>query len=144
MKTIIFSVLMATLVTGCTSITSTSLATKDKAYAKFVSDENLAIKDKINGFKFNGWKPLSDNYLIITAVHNKDYLVETKGRCIDLNKAHGIKLNRFSDLSVDALADSISPIGASSETCLIKSIYPISGTQSDQLAAIANPAKNQS
>jgi hypothetical protein len=144
MKTFMYAVVGVTLLQGCTSYNSAMLETKDKAYAQFVTDENLAAKEKINGFKFNGWKPLSDNYLIMTAVHNKDYLIETKGRCVDLNKAHGIKLNRTSGLAVQPLADSISPVGVTSETCMIKSIYAISSIQSDQLSLIAKTVENQS
>lgn len=148
MKNLLAITLTSILLLGCTS-TSMSLKEKNNAYSKYVLDENLSNKDKVEGFKFSGWKSLSDNYLIITAVHKKDYLIETKGRCINLNNSHGIKLNRSSNWAIYKLGDSISPVGISpaseiTDKCFIKSIYPITNDQSDYLVNIGKPVENKS
>lgn len=148
MKNLLTFTLSSILLLGCTS-TSMSLKEKNNEYSKYVVDENLSNKDKVEGFKFSGWKSLSDNYLIITAVHKKDYLIETKGRCIDLNDSHGIKLNRSSNWAIYKLGDSISPVGLTpasgiTDKCFIKSIYPITNGQSDYLVNIGKPVENES
>ena len=148
MKNLLAITLTSILLLGCTS-TSMSLKEKNNAYSKYVLDENLSNKDKVEGFKFSGWKSLSDNYLIITAVHKKDYLIETKGRCNNLNNSHGIKLNRSSNWAIYKLGDSISPVGISptseiTDKCFIKSIYPITNGQSDYLVNIGKPVENES
>ena len=146
MKNLLAITLTSILLLGCTS-TSMSLKEKNNIYSKYVLDENLSNKDKVEGFKFSGWKSLSDNYLIITAFHKKDYLIETKGRCINLNDSHGIKLNRSSNWAIYKLGDSISPVGVSpaseiTDKCFIKSIYPITTGQSDYLVNIGKPVEN--
>jgi hypothetical protein len=144
MKNILTITLISTLILGCTSTTSMSLKEKDNAYGQYVIDENLSSEDRVNGFKFSGWKSLSDNYLIITAVHKKDYLIETQGRCIDLNNTNGIKLNRASNLAIYKLGDSISPVGKITDKCFIKSIYPITNAQTDYLVNIGKPVQIES
>ncbi len=142
MKNILVLTLVSTLIFGCSS-TSMTLNEKDTAYSKYIAEENFSSKEKVIGFKFSGWKALSDNYLIITAVHKKDYLIETKGRCYDLYYSEGIKLNRSSKLAIYKLGDSISPIGITTGKCFIKSIYPITSSQSDYLVNIGKPGVNE-
>lgn len=148
MKNILTITLTSVLLLGCSS-TSMSLKEKNNAYTKYVLEESLSNKDKVEGFKFSGWKPLSDDYLIITAAHKKDYLIETKGRCFNLNGSNGIHLNRSSNWAIYKLGDSISPAGVSPETkivdkCFIKSIYPITSGQSDYLVNISKSVENES
>ena len=143
MKNILALTLVSTLILGCSS-TSMTLNEKDTAYSKYIAEENFSSKEKVNGFKFSSWKSLSDNYLIITALHKKDYLIETKGRCYDLHNSVGIKINRSSNMAIYKLGDSISPLGITTEKCFIKSIYPITNIQSDYLVNIGKSADNES
>ncbi|WP_299268505.1 DUF6491 family protein [uncultured Psychrosphaera sp.] len=136
MKHILAITLGLVVLSGCSSTTTMSLNEKNNAYSKFVMDESLSSEDKVDGFKFSGWTSLSDNYLIITAKHNKDYLVETNGRCIDLNKSADIKLNRSSNLAIYKSIDSISTSNQMTGECFIKSIYPITTVQTDDLTSI--------
>ena len=144
MKNILVITFITALLLGCTSTTSLSLKEKNNAYSKYVVDENISSKDKVNGFKFSGWKYLSDNFLIITAVYKKDYLIETKGRCSNLNSSHGIKLNRSSNLAISKLVDSVSPVGIFTDKCFIESIYPITSVQADYLVNIGKPIEIES
>ncbi len=141
MKNVILMSLLSTFVFGCTS-TSMTLNERDNAYSKYIVDEALVSKDKITGFKFSGWKSLSDNYLIVTATHKKDYLIQTKGKCYELNESNGIKLNRSSNLALYQAGDSISPMAANADKCRIKSIYPITSVQTDYLVGIGKLVKN--
>jgi hypothetical protein len=143
MKNILTIALVTSLILGCSS-TNMTLNEKDTAYSKYIAEENFSSKEKVNGFKFSGWKSLSDKYLIITAVHNKDYLIETKGRCYDLINSEGIKLNRSSTLAIYRLGDSISPLGVATKKCFIKSIYPITNDQSDYLMSIGKSVDSES
>jgi len=168
MKNILLIAFTSTLLLGCSTTNSMSLKEKNVAYSKYVIDESLPSKDKIRGFRFSDWKPLSDDYLIITTLR-ENYLVETKGRCSGLSNAHNIQLHRSSNLSLHALADSITPLGrgavpasftplggkskfpsplggnSSFSTpfggCLIESIYPITNVQTDYIANIGKQDK---
>ncbi|MCP3701089.1 MAG: hypothetical protein GY920_21730 [Aliivibrio sp.] len=148
MKSLLTITLSSILLLGCTS-TSMSLKEKNNAYSKYVLNENLTNEDKVEGFKFSGWKSLSDNYLIIKANYKKDYLIETKGRCNNLNDSHGIKLNRSPNFAIYKLGDSISLAGIHPNTditdkCFIKSIYPITRLQSEHLVNIGKPVQSES
>ena len=144
MRNLLTITLMSILSVGCSSTTNVPLKEKDKAYFEFIQAESLASVEKINGFKLHSWKALSDKYLIITATHNKDYLVETKSRCFNLSSSHYIKLNRSSTMSVNTYSDYISPTNDFSDKCFIKSIYPITDTQMDYMVSIAKPTSNKS
>ncbi|MCF6264262.1 MAG: DUF6491 family protein [Xanthomonadales bacterium] len=162
MKNILAITLISILLLGYSSVNSMSLKEKDVAYSNYVIDENLASKDKITGFKFNNYKALSDNYLIITDLSRGSYLVEIKSRCSNLSYSRGIKINRFSNMSISSRGDSISLIGnnslvdsvtpgvrgsisprgsIASGQCLIKSIHPITKDQTDYLVAIGKPVQ---
>ncbi|MCQ8876480.1 DUF6491 family protein [Pseudoalteromonas shioyasakiensis] len=143
MKNIFTIALISVFTMGCTS-TTMSLSEKDIEYGQFVINENLSSEDSVQGFKFSGWKSLSDNYLIITAVHDKDYLIQTNGTCIDLNNSHDIQINRTSSLAIYKQSDSISRAGNFAGKCNIKSIYPISNEQTDELVSIGKTFKSES
>ena len=143
MKNIFTIALISVFTMGCSS-TTMSLNEKDNEYSQFVLNENLLSKDKINGFKFSGWRSLSDNYLIITAVHDKDYLIETNTECSSLHTARSIQINQTSSLAIYKDLDSISGGGKYAEKCFIKSIYPISGEQTDQLVSIGKTFESES
>ncbi|NQZ21757.1 MAG: hypothetical protein HRT53_06810 [Colwellia sp.] len=143
MKNILALTLVSTLILGCSS-TGMTLDEKDTAFSKYVAEENFSSKEKVTGFKFRSWKALSDNYLIITAIHNKDILIETQGKCYGLKNSRHIQLNLFSKRSIYRLGDSISPVGSVTDKCLIKSIYPITNIQADYLIKIGKPVDIES
>ena len=136
MKIFIVSYISLSLFLGCLSTTTMSLEQKNQAVSEYIADGNVSSKDRVHGFVFSGWKPLSDNYLIVTSVYKKDYLIQTKGRCFGLDDTQHIKLNRSSNLSIFIIGDSISPIGGLGAKCYIKAIYPITSAQTDHLVSI--------
>jgi hypothetical protein len=142
MKYMITIILTLIVLLGCTSTTGLSLKEKDAEYAKYIINNSLTNKDRVNGFKFDGWKPLSDNYLIITAVRKKNYLVETLGRCMNLEQSQEIKLNQTSKLTISKLGDSITPIGKVTNKCFIKTIYPLTNAQASFLVNIGKPVQS--
>lgn len=144
MKNVLVITLMSAVLMGCTSTTSMSLKEKDEVYSKYVADENLSAEDKVSGFKLSGWKSLSDSYLIVTAAHNKDYLIETKSTCFGLNNQSEIKLNRSSDFAISIVGDSISSVDETTGKCFISSIYPITREQRQYLVGIGRTAKSES
>jgi hypothetical protein len=122
-----------------------SLKEKDAAYADYIIDEGLISEDRITGFTFRGWQALSDNYLVINTSRNKDYLIQTQGRCSNLNNALTIRLDRTSSMSLSRLGDSISTMdGIIPEKCFIKAIYPLTESQADDLTQIGRPVENDS
>lgn len=143
MKKILTIALISAFTLGCTS-TTMSLSEKDNEYRQFVINENLSSEDSVPGFKFSGWKSLSDNYLIITAVHDKDYLIQTNTTCFDLENSNDIQINRTSSLAIYKQSDSISRAGKHAQKCNIKSIYPISDEQTDKLVSIGKTVSGES
>ncbi|MBE0365476.1 hypothetical protein PULV_b0053 [Pseudoalteromonas ulvae UL12] len=148
MKNLLTVTLISVSLLGCASTTMSSKE-RNTSYAQYVKGENLSSKDKITSFKYDGWKSLSDNYLIITTIQKDDYLIETKGKCVNLNDSISIKLNRSSNSSLDKFGDTITPISSSTEdyittNCHIKSIYPISDKQVDYLVNIGQSVQKQS
>ncbi len=134
MKNILTIGLLSAFVMGCSTVPTMSLNDRDVAFSQFVTNENLASVDKITSFKFTKWKSLSDSYLIVTAAHKRDYLINTRDKCYDLNNAKSIQLNLTSDSTINIESDSISTSGV--QRCFIESIYPISNEQSSYLANI--------
>jgi len=152
MKNLLVALLISTLLLAFSTINAMSLKEKNVVYSKYVIDENLSSEDRISGFRFSDWKPLSDDYLIITTLRD-NYLVETKGRCSGLSYAHNIQLHRSSNLSLNARADSITPSGRGSFNapsgratgrCLIESIYPITNIQADYLINTGTNVESES
>lgn len=124
---------------ACSSAMSMSLDDKNETYAHFVSDKNLSQMDRVSGFKYRGFKQLSNDYLIISSVGSKDYLVEIKGSCFDFDKARTIEINGSSKLSIFQVGNSISADDGRADIrrgCLIESIYPITKEQSSYLAGV--------
>lgn len=149
MKNLLTVAFISASLLGCASTATMSSKDRNALYAQYVAGENLSSKDKITSFKYDGWKSLSDNYLIITTIQKDDYLIETKGKCVNLNDSIGIKLNRSSNSSLDKFGDTITPITSSSEeyittNCNIKSIFPVSDDQVGHLVNIGQSAQKQS
>lgn len=136
---------VSTLLLSCTSTTNMSLTEKDEKYSKFIKGEGLVTVTKVTDFRFSSWKSLSNNFLIISALHNKAYLIETKRECLDLNKVLDIKIHSYSNMVFNSSSDSISPVSEFfSDKCFIKSIYPISNEQVDYMVNIRDLTSNKS
>ncbi len=146
MKKVILSTLVMGLMLGCSSTQSLSKAEKNMAYDKFVGEQSIASIDKITSFKFTGWKSLTDDYLIVTALRKKDYLLELNGGCAGLRFSNAIKLNQASSSSLDKFGDSISAVGESAlaTNCYIKSIHPLTQEQSQHIVSIGKNMDAQS
>lgn len=120
----------------CATAGGMSLAEKDKAIDSFIKSESLEDTDVISSFKYSSWRPLSDNYVMITAKHEKSYVLETQGRCLNLHDADGIQINKSSNLAFYKNSDSISAQGG--VKCYIKSIYKLSSNQQEAMKTISN------
>ncbi|CAM3652341.1 DUF6491 family protein [Parendozoicomonas haliclonae] len=132
-KPVLLVLISGIVLVGCASVQESSSADRHKIYQTFIADQQLAPVEKITSFRFSGWKSLDDKYLIITSNYKKDYLVELNSSCVGLRHATTIKVNRFSDMSLSRLGDTISVIGGSAFPCHIKGIYPLTREQSRDL-----------
>ncbi len=134
----LFYIFLMLMISGCASKGNLSFEERDKAYRQFIVDENLTPSNEISSFNYAGWKSLSENFLIIRGNYSRFYLVETKRRCFGLSMARGIKINRFSNLTIRKDQDSISTTEDPSRKCVIKTIYPVDEVQSGALSVIGH------
>lgn len=142
MKKILLSSAVFALLMGCSSTQTLSKTEKNLAYGEFLGEQNISSLSKITSFKFTGWKSLTDDYVIMTAMRNKDYLVQFKSACVGLRFTNAIKLNQSNRSTFDKHGDSISAVGDSalSSNCYIESIHPLTEEQSKQIVAIGEKA----
>lgn len=141
MKHPITALIVSLFISACASSERMSFDDKDKAYVDYLAEQKVDSVKRITGFKFRSWTALTDNNLIITAVHNKHYLITTRTSCNSLYFANGIKINRSNNLALYQLGDSISPISDMPEKCFIKNIYPITKEQRQHIVDIGKTKK---
>ena len=139
MKTFTF-LIMLLAISACSS---TNILTKDEkntAYQAYITKQQLISVNKVTAFKFDSWRSLTDNYLIISSSINKNYLIELNSSCSDLSFAHGIVVNQSSSASLSRRFDSISHNEMPGFNCYIKSIYKLTRPQVKEVTAIGKKA----
>jgi len=147
MKYIVAILVALSLLSGCASNQSLSSQERDEAYAEYIDKQRLLSQDKIRTFKFNGWRALSNHFLIISTSPSKKYLVEVNGYCANLYHAQTIAVNQGMSSSLVTRFDSISAISTPGIKCFIKSIYKLTKQQVKEISAIgkvdtAQPEQN--
>ena len=131
---IIVSSLVLTFIVGC-STTGSQQEEQEAKVNQYIADNNLQSVERITTFRFYSWSQLTDYHLIISTAISKPYLIELKARCHDLRFAQSIKVNQ-SGSSLHANFDSVKAVGSSFPDCFIKSIYPLSKDQAEELRSM--------
>lgn len=129
--------LISSLMLACSSQTLTKVQ-RNLAYQNFIQSADLSSVKKIRSFKFDDWKSLSDNYLILTAAHKKDHLIKLKKRCLGLSSTLNIRLNQFGSATLSSNIDAITVLNNESINfkCYIDLIFPLTPAQARQLVSI--------
>ena len=136
MKKLITATFILIALSACASHSGKSFEERDAEYVNYISKEKLAEKRRVTTFKYEEWRSLSDRYVILQATYKKYYLVELKRRCFGLRIASALFVNSASSLSLEANYDSITTDQDRLTKCVIKTIYPITAKQLQDLVTI--------
>ncbi len=110
-------------------------------YAEYISKNGLVKQNRVQHFRFQGWQPLSDRYLILRSNQRKSYLVRLMSACIDLPYAQNIQINQDSTRILNAKFDSITVLGQMSQKCRIDTIYELDKIQKQALLDFSNQSE---
>jgi hypothetical protein len=120
-------------ITGCSLNKGLSDEEKNLAFQNYLSTNNIENVSKITTFTFRGWSSLTNDYLILSSSHKRQYLIELAGFCSEISWANTLIINRSSGSSLYARFDSVSTPNEPRIKCMIKSIYPITEEQEDEI-----------
>ena len=130
---------MKKLVLACFAIALLSACASDvtkfdnNLYPKYIVDKQLESVEKINSFRFSGWKVLNEQYLILKVSQNRRFLLELQNKCFELKFAHRILINKGSSSVLHSKFDSVSIPGELHQKCFIRTIYKVDKEQYDEL-----------
>lgn len=122
---------------GLTDVERTAL------YQNYVLENKLEKVKSITTFRYNGWRELGKEHLIIFTSIRKPYLITLKGRCIDLRFSNTLGINHTGS-TLHANFDSIFVTSFPEQKCFIKSIHRLTREQADQMSTLDEPDKEQS
>jgi len=131
----IFTFLLSTIFLMSCSTAEKGSEKKESNYQSYITENKLEAVDKINAFRYQGWRSLDYRFLIINTSVTKQYLIQLNSYCQDLRYANAILINNQGS-SLRTKFDSIRVAGSPSMKCLIKTIYPISKEQADEITAL--------
>ena len=126
-------------IAGCSLNKGLSAKEKNIAFQNYLTMNNLEDVEKVTTFKFRGWHSLTNEYLMLSSSHKRQYLIELSGFCSEISWANALIINRTSGSSLYARFDSFSTPETPNLKCMIKSIYPITEEQEDEIKKLAKP-----
>ena len=107
-------------------------------YAGFIAEQGLVKQNRVQHFRFQGWQPLNDRYLVLRSNQRKSYLIKLLSSCIDLPFAPSIEVKQGSARTLNAKFDSIVVPGQFRQECTIDSIYEMDKLQKQALLDFSN------
>jgi len=131
-------------ITGCSLNNGLSDEEKNLAFQNYLTINNIENVSKVTTFTFRGWSSLTNDYLILSSSHKRQYLIELAGFCSEISWANTLIINRSSGASLYARFDSVSTLNEPRIKCMIKTIYPITKEQKDEIRKLAKPEKENS
>jgi hypothetical protein len=127
------------LITGCSLNKGLSDEEKNLAFQNYLTTNNIENVSKITTFTLRGWSSLTNDYLMLSSSRKRQYLIEIAGFCSEISWANALVINRSSGASLYARFDSVSTLNEPRIKCMIKSIYPITEEQEDEIKKLAKP-----
>jgi hypothetical protein len=131
LKLLILSSLI--LIAGCSHNKGLSAEEKNQAFQDYITVNNIENVSKVTTFTFRGWSSLTNEYLILSSSRKRQYLIELAGFCSEISWANTLIINRSMGASLHARFDSFSTSEAPNLKCMIKSIYPLTKQQKDEI-----------
>ncbi len=107
-------------------------------FQAFVKTEKLIKNNRVQRFRFQGWQPLNDRYLILRSSQRTSYLVKLMSSCTELPYANEIKLKQEFSTILNAKFDSIIVPGQLGQRCNIHSMYEMNKKQKAALLEFAD------
>ncbi len=107
-------------------------------FAEFVQQQGLVKQNRVQHFRFQGWQPLNDRYLILRSNQRKSYLVKLMSSCNELQYAQSIQVNQESTRTLVAKFDSIVVPGQLRQECAIGDIYKMDKLQRQAVLDFSN------
>ena len=134
--------LLSMLVSACNS-TNSHKEKRVKIYQDYINNHQLEEKDSVVNFRFNNWKSLDNQHLIISANLKKHYLITLQHYCNDLLSAHTITLDQSMNSRLSAKFDSIIVPGDFKQECRISTIHQLDKEQEKEVSALRNEQRNK-
>jgi len=141
MKKLIILIGCVVFLSGCASKDTLTRKEKDLAYQSFVTDNKLEAMKYISTFSMRNWQSLTNHFLILSSSHKRQFLLQTKGQCFDLEYAHSLVMHQSVPSRLSINFDAIAIATYPQSKCYIKHIYPITKLQAKELKAIGKPVK---
>ena len=117
---------------GCASTDTVGTAPD---YGAYIERHQLEELDKITSFRFDDWRSLDDEHLIISTSFSKPYLITLRNRCVDLADSHAIGIdNRGSVLN--AGFDAVYVVKRPGQKCFIETIHRLTREQADEIVRL--------
>ena len=115
---------------------------RNELYQNYVIENKLEQLKSITSFRFDGWRELGKEHLIIFTSIRKPYLITLKNRCADLRFSNTLGINKTGN-SLHANFDSIFVLSFPQQKCFIKSIHKLTREQANQMSDLDEPGKEQ-
>jgi hypothetical protein len=141
LKNLFIISILTSLVVGC-GTTNNTRAERNQIYQDYIQSQQLVAQDKIVNFRFNNWKSLDDQHLILSATLKRQYLITLKHFCNDLRSAVSIGLNQSMNSRLDAKFDSIIVPGDFKQECRISTIHQLDKDQEKEVLALGREYRN--
>ena len=122
---------------GLTDVERTAL------YHNYVAENKLEEVKSITSFRFNGWRDLGKEHLIIFSSIRNAYLITLTNRCSDLRYSNTLGINRTGS-SLHAKFDSIFVTSFPEQKCFIKTIHKLTKEQANQMSDLDKTKENDS
>lgn len=135
MNKIFVSFLSTIFLISC-STTEKGAEKKESNYENYIAENKLEAVDKINAFRYQGWRSLDFRFLIVNTSATKQYLIQLNAYCQELRNANAIVINNQGS-TLRTKFDSIRVASFPRAKCLIKTIYPITNEQADEITALS-------
>ncbi len=138
--TLISRLLFAILIlSGCTHNALTDIE-RSALYQTYISDNHLEQVKSITTFRYDGWRELGKEHLIIFTSIRKPYLITLKSRCVGLRFSNTLGINHTGS-RLHTRFDSIFVTSFPEQKCFIKSIHKLTREQADQMSDLDEPDK---
>jgi len=116
---------------------SVTKSKNNSIYSEYIQSNQLAHVKNIRTFRFQSWHSLDYKHLIISSSQRKSYLISLDFYCNDLLHTPNIQLDQTMASTLSAKFDSIIvPRNNPQIKCRIKSIYPITKEQKNELTGL--------
>jgi len=141
MKKIGILIASVLIISACTSTDTLSRKEKDVAYQTYVTDNKLGSVKHISTFSMRNWQSLTNKFLLLSTSHKRQFLLQTKGQCFDLEYAQSLIMHQAVPSRLSINFDAIAIASYPKSKCYIKHIYPITKPQAKALRAIGKPVE---